>query len=115
MPDGDCAKAGGRPQHRRQIPSQFDSQLALVRCQDDRVDEATKRLRGFSAGFWMLQRLSQCGDLLTVQVGHSRVQERRRFVCRCEFGFQFLALAAFAFNSSLTSLAGTPSIRRRPT
>lgn len=81
----------GRPKHRRQIPFQLDLQFALVRRQDDGVDEASKRLRGFRAGFWMLQGLSQCGDLLTVQVRHSRVQERRRFVCRREFGFQFLA------------------------
>jgi len=49
----------GRTQHRRQIASQVDSQLALVWCQDDLVDEATKRLRGFRAGFGMLESLSE--------------------------------------------------------
>ena len=37
------------PQHRRQIPLQFDSELALVGCQDNGVDEPAKRLRGLRA------------------------------------------------------------------
>ena len=45
----------GGTQHRRQIPLQLDLQLALVRRQDDGVDEATQRLRGFRAGFWIFR------------------------------------------------------------
>jgi len=37
---------GGR-QHGREIPFQLDSQRALVWDQDDSVDEASERLRGF--------------------------------------------------------------------
>ena len=42
----------GGTQHRRQIPFQLDLKFALVRSEDDGVDEASKRLRGFCAGFW---------------------------------------------------------------
>jgi hypothetical protein len=67
-------------QHGCEIPFQLDTQRALVWGQDDGVDEATKRFKGLRSGFWMLQGLSQCGDLLTVHGGHSRVQKRRRLV-----------------------------------
>ncbi|MEQ1896751.1 MAG: hypothetical protein ABL971_05105 [Vicinamibacterales bacterium] len=96
----------GGSEHRREIPFQLDLQswlaearviacvrrrLTLVRRQDDGVDKATKRLRGFRADFWMLKGLSQSRDLLAVQAGHLRVQERRRRVSGCQFCFQFLA------------------------
>jgi hypothetical protein len=40
----------GGTQHRRQIPLQLDLKFALVRRQDDGVDEASKRLRGIPSG-----------------------------------------------------------------
>jgi hypothetical protein len=49
----------GGAQHRREIPSQLDSQGALVWGQDDGVDEPSQRPSGFDAGFWFLQGLSQ--------------------------------------------------------
>src|SRR5436190_1044637 len=56
----------GRPEHRCQIPFQFDLEFALVRRQDDGVDEATKRFGGFGAGLRVLEGLRQCGDLLPI-------------------------------------------------
>jgi hypothetical protein len=61
--------------------------------QDNRFYKVPKRLRSFRAGLLILKGLGEGHDLLPVQVGHSRMQERRRFVRGCKLRFQFLALA----------------------
>jgi hypothetical protein len=76
----------GGSQHRCQIPFQLDLEFALVRRQDDGVDEAAKRLRGLRAGLWMLQGLSQRGDFLSVHVGHSGVPQWWWFVRGLKLG-----------------------------
>jgi uncharacterized protein len=70
----------GGSQHRGQIPSQLDPQLAVPRGQDNRINEPTEALRGLQAGVLALERCGQFLDLRPVEVGHARVQERRRLV-----------------------------------
>ncbi len=43
-------------QHRGQIPSQLNMELAGLRHQDDRIDQPTQNLSGFPARVWPLQR-----------------------------------------------------------
>jgi hypothetical protein len=98
------------PQHRRQIPLQFDSQFALVWGQDDGLDEATKCLRGLRADFRMGQGLSQRGNFLPGQVGHSGMQQWRRFVRGLEQASSSSRRLAFARSSSSPR---APATRRR--
>ena len=58
----------------------------------------------------MLQGLGQLVTFCAVQVGHLRVQQRRRRVGGCQVAFSSSRRAAFAIISSFTSAAGTPSI-----
>ena len=71
----------GDGQHCGQIPSQLDPQLALVRSQDDRINEPTERLRGFQAAAIGLERGGELFDLRSVEVGHARMMERWRLMC----------------------------------
>ena len=78
------------PQHRRQIPFQFDSKLALARGQDDDVDEPTKRLRRLRCAFLVApgpeRASSPSGDTArpSPDVGAAAARLRRRA------GLQFL-------------------------
>jgi hypothetical protein len=49
-------------------------------CQDDGVDEAADGFSGFGPRVGMLERLREAGHLLPVELGHSRMQERRWLV-----------------------------------
>jgi hypothetical protein len=99
----------GGSQHCRQIPFQLDLEFALVRPQNDGVDEATQRLRGFRSGLWLLQGLCECGDLWRYIPAIS-VQQRRGASAAARVAFNTSRLAAFAFSSSFTSEGATPFI-----
>jgi hypothetical protein len=81
----------GDGQHRGQIPSQLDPELALLRSQDNRLNQPTERFRGFQAAAVGLERGGELFDLRPVEVGHARVQERRRLSRRLQLLFEFIA------------------------
>src|SRR5205809_5447176 len=61
---GDLFAFWAAPSIAARFPFNFDSERALLRCQGDGVNEVSECLSGFRAVFWLLEGLSQCGDLL---------------------------------------------------
>jgi hypothetical protein len=70
----------GGSQHRGQVASQLDPELAPLRRQDNRVNQSTERFRGFCACVFALECRGEFLDLRPVEVGHTGVKERRRLV-----------------------------------
>jgi hypothetical protein len=103
----------GGSQHRGQIPSQLDPELALLRSQDNRIDQSTEHLGGFQAGVLALEGSGELLDLRAIEVGHARVKEGRRFVRDLELSLEFLSAPGVRVQFVLTSLAGSWSSRTR--
>jgi len=89
----------GDGQHRGQIASQLDPEpwpaevrvlasarrrLALLRSQDDRINQSPARLGRFQAAVLPLERPRALFDLRLVEVGHARMQQRRWLVGRLD-------------------------------
>jgi hypothetical protein len=72
----------GDGQHRGQIASQLDPELALLRSQHDRINQSTERFRRLQAAVLVLECRGQVLDLPAVEVGHARMEQRRR-LSRC--------------------------------
>jgi hypothetical protein len=92
----------GRAEHGGEISLQFDSERAVGWRHDDGVDQPPERLRGFGAGFWTFQGLSQRLSLLAVELGHLGVKKRRRFVGRLKLRLQLLSAGVERLDLGLT-------------
>lgn len=78
--------------------------------QHDGVHQAAQGLGRLDTTFGRLERLGELRNLRAVQPGHLRMQKRRRSSAAATFAWTASRRSAFAFSSSLTSLAGTPSM-----
>jgi hypothetical protein len=78
----------GGSQHRGQVPSQLDPELALLRDQDNCVNQSTQRFRGFCACVFALECGGKFLDLRPVEVGHAEVKERRQLVGGFDLWFE---------------------------
>src|ERR1700730_12542411 len=98
----------GGSQHRGQVPSQLDPELAPLRRQDDRINQSTEHLRRFQACILALERRGEILDLRSVEVSHARVKQR----CRLVGGFDLRVedVSAMADGEELVlNLTGRPA------
>jgi hypothetical protein len=92
----------GDGQHRGQIASQLDPELRSLaamarvtrrrlRHQDDRINQSAERVRGLQATVLAMKGTGELFDLRAVEVGHARVEQRRRFVGGFDMVLKFVA------------------------
>jgi hypothetical protein len=99
----------GGSQHRGQIPSQFDPELALIRHHDDRIisprsiSEASRRV----SSRWSAAARS---DFRSVEVGHAWMQQGRRLIRGFELLRKHLLAVTDRDQLVLTWAPGTPSM-----
>ncbi|TAJ26567.1 hypothetical protein [Bosea sp. (in: a-proteobacteria)] len=65
-------------------------QSAVLRRQDDALDQRTDDLGGFVSIGWLGQTFPQTGNLMTVQFGQSRMDQRWRRIRRIKLLAEFL-------------------------
>jgi hypothetical protein len=102
----------GDGQHCGQISSQLDPELALLRHQDNRINEPTESVRGFQTAAVGLKRGGELFDLRSVEVGHARMQKRWRFVCRRDLREQRFLPSLKALHLGFQLRTGVPGFDR---
>src|SRR2546426_10703473 len=94
----------GGSQHRGQVASQLDPELALLRYQDNRVNQSTEHLRGLRAGVFALERFRELLDLRAVEVGHARVKQRWRLVGGFDLRFEHVPTVTDGFRRAIVGV-----------
>ena len=82
------------------LPLSYDPELALLRHQDNRINQSTEHLRRFQACVLALERRGEVLDLRSVEVGHAWMQQGRRLIRGFELLRQYLL--------AVMILAGSP-------
>jgi len=60
----------GSARHSSQVALQRDLQLIAVRLEQDRFDQPSNGIRSAGAPFFLLQGVTEAGDLLPIDIGH---------------------------------------------